>query len=156
MKTTSEKNAAVFNDLIRINNDRTEGYRKAAKIIESKDNGLRDLFEDLANESSKNVEELEKYVQREGVKPAEGTTASGKIYRVWMDFKTTFSGNDRKSILEACEYGEDAAQKSYEAALDADAEFTAEEREVIEDQKMSLNESHNYIKSLRDRQRVSS
>jgi uncharacterized protein (TIGR02284 family) len=156
MKTTSEKNAAVFNDLIRINNDRNEGYRKAAKIIEGKDSGLRDLFEDLANESSKNVEELEQYVYREGEKPAEGTTASGKIYRVWMDFKTTFSGNDRKSILEACEYGEDAAQKSYEAALDADAEFTAEEREVIEDQKMSLNESHNYIKSLRDRQRVSS
>ena len=156
MKTTSEKNAAVFNDLIRINNDRTEGYRKAAKIIEGKDNGLRDLFEDFANESSKNVEELEKYVAREGEKPAEGTTASGKVYRVWMDFKTTFSGNDRKSILEACEYGEDAAQKAYDSALDADAEFTAEEKELIEDQKMSLKESHNYIKSLRDRQRVSS
>jgi len=156
MKTTSEKNAAVFNDLIRINNDRTEGYRKAAKIIEGKDNGLRDLFEDFANESSKNVEELEKYVAHEGEKPAEGTTASGKVYRVWMDFKTTFSGNDRKSILEACEYGEDAAQKAYDSALDADAEFTAEEKELIEDQKMSLKESHNYIKSLRDRQRVSS
>jgi uncharacterized protein (TIGR02284 family) len=156
MKTTSEKNAAVFNDLIRINNDRTEGYRKAAKIIEGKDNGLRDLFEDFANESCKNVEELEKYVAHEGEKPAEGTTASGKVYRVWMDFKTTFSGNDRKSILEACEYGEDAAQKAYDSALDADAEFTAEEKELIEDQKMSLKESHNYIKSLRDRQRVSS
>src|SRR4030095_10909687 len=73
MKTTSEKNAAVFNDLIRINNDRTEGYRKAAKIIDGKDNGLRDLFVDLANESCKNVEELEKYETREGEEPAEGT-----------------------------------------------------------------------------------
>ena len=152
MKTTSEKNAAVFNDLIRINNDRTEGYRKAAKIIESKDNGLRDLFEDLANESSKNVEELEKYVQREGVKPAEGTTASGKIYRVWMDVKATFTGEDRKAILASCEYGEDAAQKAYEDALASDAEIDASTRQLIMSQKTSLKNSHDIIKRYRDMQ----
>jgi len=49
---------------------------------------------------------------------AQGTTASGKIYRAWMDVKAVFTGHDRETILSNCEAGEDAAQRAYTSALE--------------------------------------
>jgi len=152
---TKIKNADLLNDLIRINNDRSEGYKKAAKLIDGKENGLRDLFEDLAAESAKNASDLQRHVVGEGQKPAEGSTVMGTVYRVWMDLKGSFSGNDRKSILESCEFGEDAAQKAYEEALSSDTNLTEWEIKIIRNQQKSLQDSHNYIKTLRDRMKVS-
>lgn len=41
-----------------------------------------------------------------------------------MYVKATFTGKDRKAILESCEYGEDQVQKAYEEAFFAsDAEM---------------------------------
>ena len=74
----------------------------------------------MIDESRLIVSELSKLVLRQGEDMAEGTTIKGKIYRAWMDVKATFSGNNRKTILASCEFGEDAAQKAYAEALDED------------------------------------
>ena len=87
---------------------------------------------------------------RLGGEPATGTTNSGKIFRAWMDVKATFSGKDRHAILSSCEFGEDAAQKAYKAALASDAEISAETRQLITDQQSSLKTSHDLIKKYRD------
>lgn len=150
--TLNEKTAEVLNDLIEINNDRVEGYQRASKETNSKDADLRALFDDMATESQRYVNELSKYVLDRGQTPSDGTTFRGKIYRAWMDVKATFSGSDRKAILASCEYGEDAAQKAYENALSSDAEIPAEVRQVIMDQKSSLKQSHDRIKRMRDTQ----
>jgi uncharacterized protein (TIGR02284 family) len=149
---TSEKTYEVLNDLIQINNDRIEGYEKAAKETASEDSDLRSLFLSMASESRRYVSELTQYVSQAGNEPAEGTTGRGKIYRVWMDVKATFSGKGRKAILASCEYGEDAAQKAYDEALSTDAELPTEIRQLITDQKSSLRKSHDKIKRMRDTQ----
>jgi len=149
---TSEKTTEVLNDLVEINNDRVVGYEKAAKETKVADADLRALFTDMATESRGYINELSKYVLREGKKPEEGTRFTGKIYRVWMDVKATFSGHDRKSILASCEFGEDAAQRAYDAALKSDAEMDTEIRQLIMDQKSRLKRSHDKIKQLRDSQ----
>ena len=77
------------------------------------------------------------------------STTSGKIYRAWMDVKAVFSGHDRKSILESCEYGEDAAQRAYKEALDDD-ELPSFLRETITRQKTRLRADHDEIKAMRD------
>jgi hypothetical protein len=41
---TSREAAAVLNDLIRINNDRIEGYEKALKELKAEDNDLQLVF----------------------------------------------------------------------------------------------------------------
>ena len=151
---TNEKTTEVLNDLIRINNDRVEGYEKATKETRAEDADLRALFHDMTNESRAYVTELNKYVVEKGVEPADGTTKRGKIYRVWMDVKTTFSGHDRKSILAACEFGEDAAQRAYESALTSDAEMPPEIRQTIVDQQSILKRSHDKIKQMRDKHAV--
>ena len=149
---TNEKTYEVLNDLIQINNDRIEGYERAAKETAVEDADLRSLFLSMASESRRYVNELSQHVSQAGKEPAEGTTARGKIYRAWMDVKATFSGKDRRAILASCEYGEDAAQKAYEGALATDAELPTELRQLITDQKSSLRKSHDKIKRLRDTQ----
>ena len=60
---------------------------------------------------------LGKEVQAFGGDMATGTTGSGKIYRAWMDVKAVFTGHDRHTVLENCEFGEDAALKAYHTSL---------------------------------------
>jgi len=151
---TNEKLTEVLNDLVRINNDRTAGYEKASEEARSIDVDLQATFNKMANESRRFAAELTNEVYRLGGEPATGTTNSGKIYRVWMDVKVTFSGKDRQAILESCEFGEDAAQKAYKEALASDAEMSADTRQIITDQQSSLKTSHDIIKKYRDAQKA--
>ncbi len=151
---TNEKLAEVLNDLIQINNDRITGYQKAAEETKDIDVDLQGIFHKMADESRQYKSELSNEVLRIGGKPAEGTTGVGKIYRVWMDVKATFTGHDRQSALDSCEFGEDAAQKAYRDALASDAEMNAETRQLITTQQASLKTSHDTIKKLRDAHKV--
>ena len=148
----NEKTSEVLNDLIRINNDRIEGYEKAANETDEKDVDLQVIFRQMSAESRSYVNDLSGYVATSGTEVENDTTLRGKIYRAWMDVKATFTGKDRKAILASCEFGEDAALKAYDAALSSDAELPAEVRQLIMDQKSSLKKSHDRIKSMRDKQ----
>jgi uncharacterized protein (TIGR02284 family) len=145
----NEKDIEVLNDLVQINNDRITGYEKAADESRDIDVDLRSIFARMAEESRQYKSELISLVTKLGGEPATGTTASGKIYRAWMDVKATFTGKDRHAILASCEYGEDAAQKAYKDALGEDG-VSVEVREVITKQKASLRTSHDLIKQYRD------
>lgn len=150
--TVNKELTVVLNDLIEINNDRVTGYEKAANEIGSKDTDLQTTFHHMAMDSQKYAEQIRARVRELGGEPTtNATTNSGKIYRVWMDVKGAFTGNDRKTVLENCEFGEDAAQKAYKMALDTDdAEWDADTRQLITSQKSSLKAAHDVIKSLRD------
>ncbi len=140
----------VLNDLIKINNDRVAGYQNAIDNTTGIDVDLKAIFRNMANESLKYSNQLKEEVNRLGGEPATGTTLSGKIYRAWDDVKAGFSGNDRQSVLNSCEFGEDAAQKAYKEVLSANTEFPSEIRQIILDQQIALKKSHDLIKSYRD------
>lgn len=147
---TNEKLVEVLNDLVEINNDRITGYNKAAEETKDLDIDLKAIFHKMADESRKYKAELAEALTRLGGTPTDGTTNSRKIYRVWMDVKATFTGHDRQSVLESCEFGEDAAQKAYKLALSSDAEMDADTRQLITSQQSSLKTSHDLIKKYRD------
>lgn len=149
-----DKVASLLNDLIRINNDRIVGYEKAIEELKTGDSDLVTLFQRYNSESRQYITELNHEVTRLGGEPAEGTTNSGKVYRVWMDLKAAVKGGDRKTILENCEFGEDAAQKAYDTALNSDIEMEAPLREIIVKQKAQLRVAHDEVKRLRDLQRA--
>jgi uncharacterized protein (TIGR02284 family) len=140
----------VLNDLIRINNDRIVGYERAVNESKDKDVDMIAVFNKMADQSRKYVTELVQEVGRLGGDAAKDTTVSGKIYRVWMDMKSAITGRDRESIIGSCEYGEDVAQRAYEAALESDAYMSTEIRQMITNQKSELKESHDMIKKYRD------
>lgn len=145
-----EKTAEILNDLVKINNDRIEGYTKAISETKTEDADLIVLFEGMKAESATYKQELASMVTRLGEEKAEGTRLDGKIYRAWMDVKATFSGNSRKAVLENCEFGEDAAQKAYRTALSANGDLTAEARQLVSKQQAALKASHDKVKQLRD------
>jgi uncharacterized protein (TIGR02284 family) len=147
---TNEALIETLNDLVRINNDRINGYEKACDEIKNTDVDLQAMFTKMANDSRDNVRELSNAVVKQGGEPATDTTISGKIYRTWMDVKAAFASKERLSVLEACEFGEDAAQKAYDTALKSDAEMSAETRQLIMDQKAALKNAHDIIKKYRD------
>jgi uncharacterized protein (TIGR02284 family) len=147
-----EKVTNILNDLIRINHDRVVGYEKAIEELKADDADLKTLFQRYITESRQYAHELTQEVSRVGGDPAEGTTNSGKIYRVWMDLKAAIAGKDRKTILDNCEFGEDAAQKAYDLALNADTDMEPSLRDLIVRQKATLKTGHDEVKRLRDLQ----
>lgn len=146
---TKETTVDTLNDLVLINNDRIEGYERALKELEEQDADLRPLFTRYIQESHQAKMELGTEIQAFGEDIEAGSTNSGKLYRTWMDVKAVFTGHDRKTVLENCEAGEDAAQKAYKSALE-DEQLPAFLRETITRQKEILRTAHNEVKSLRD------
>lgn len=144
-------NAEILNDLILINNDRIAGYEKAMQEVRSEVADLKALFVRMIGESHQYKMALATEVQALGKDAETGTTTSGKIYRAWMDVKAIFTGHDRKTILNNCEFGEDSAQKAYQMALDEE-DLSLNLRTLINEQKMALKISHDEIKRLRDAQ----
>jgi uncharacterized protein (TIGR02284 family) len=148
----NENAAEIINDLVKINNDRIEGYERAIRDTKDSDSDLKSLFSEMKTESVQLKQELSTIATQLGEEPTQGTRTDGKIYRAWMAVKATFSGNSRKSILENCEFGEDAAQRAYETAL-SDSDLPSNLREVVSNQQQELKESHDRIKQLRNSER---
>ena len=148
----NEKTVEILNDLVQINLDRVRGYTKAAEETNSDDADLRALFTDFANDSRGYAEELSALVRNLGGEPATDSTQRGKIYRAWMDMKAVVTGSNRKAILGSCEYGEDAAQRQYERALEDSEDLPADIRQVIVSQKDKLRLGHDRVKAMRDSQ----
>ncbi len=143
------KTVAVLNDLIQINNDRADGFDRAAKDINDENVDLKAAFEKFSAGSRKNVTELAGLVGKHGDSPDTGNTILGSLHRAWIDIKATFGGSDRHSILEECERGEDAIKKAYKDALQEN-ELGSEVRDVLLTQQTEINVSHDVIKGLRD------
>jgi uncharacterized protein (TIGR02284 family) len=139
----------TINDLIKINLDRIKGYEKAMTNTDTMEAELNTLYSRMMQESFEYNRELTEKVTALGSEPANNTTVPGKIYHAWMDVKATFSGNDNKSTLAACEFGEDAAQKAYAKALENES-LPSDVYDVIKRQKQLLKGSHDLVKQYRD------
>ena len=144
----TEKSIDLLNSLIQINNDRIEGYETASKEADETD--LKTLFSHFTETSLKCNTELVAEVNRLGGKPTEGTTTSGKFFRVWMDIKSAVTGSDRKAIINSCEYGEEVALQTYSDALGHSEDLTPEQQMMIKEQHLSIKTNYDKIKSLGD------
>lgn len=142
-----EKTFDALNKLVEINNDRIEGYEKASDNTEERD--LKELFSTFKQTSRKCQRELISEIGKLGKKATEGTTASGKFFRTWMDVKSALTGKDRKAILNSCEYGEENAHKTYQSVLDNESEhLNHEQRSMISAQHNLLKADQGKIKSM--------
>jgi uncharacterized protein (TIGR02284 family) len=150
----SEKAVEVLNDLIKIHNDRIQGYERATVEVEDAD--LKQLFTSFIGDSHKFKLALGTEVQS-FAKDIENTTSnSGDIHRTWLNVKAFFSGNNTtKSVLEECEFGEDATQKAYKSAI-GDEGVPAYIKDILTEQEVNLKAAHDKVKALRDAERQAS
>lgn len=145
----NEKTVDALNKLVVINNDRIEGYQTASEDIEEHD--LKTMFGRFAQDSQKCRQELATEISSLGGTPADGTKNTGKLFRAWMDVKAAVTSNDRKAILNSCEYGEDNALETYENVLKNDAEhLNPKHISMINTQMSLLRGDHNKVKAMRD------
>ncbi len=147
---SNEATVEILNDLIKINNDRIEGYKRAINESKDLDVDLKAVFEGMIRESETYKAELNDKNVETGDVPEESTTSSGKIYRAWMDVKATFTGSDRKSILSSCEFGEDAWRRAYEQGINTTADIDPMVKALITEQYNAQKKSHDLIKKYRD------
>lgn len=148
MDNNNEHQVAILNDLLKINLDRIEGYRRA--INDSVDfPHLITLFRDMQIQSEGNIRELRNRINQIGGIVNDHTTLPGKIYHAWMEVRSAFSKTE-KTVLELCEFGEDAALKAYKMGLSGDGELDQITRTIFLQQQGELKKSHDQIKSLRD------
>lgn len=138
------------NSLIIINNDRYEGFKRAAS--ETDDTELKTLFTEFSIQAKDFSEELRKFVSPDDQPEEDETTNSGKLFRVWMDIKAGISGNDRKAILSSREFGEDVAKKTYDEVLDHLPSLPPGSEEIIRRQRTQLQRAHDLIKQMRDKE----
>jgi uncharacterized protein (TIGR02284 family) len=145
----------TLNDLVQINNDRIKGFENAIKELSEKNDELYDrtdlvnVFNNKILESRQLKSTLVQEIQVLGGEAETDSTVSGAIHRTWLEVKAAFSGHSEKSILEECEFGEDAIKKAYQTAID-DEDTPAYIRDILNDQKMIIDQSHDEIKALRD------
>ncbi|HMG16267.1 MAG TPA: DUF2383 domain-containing protein, partial [Saprospiraceae bacterium] len=91
----NDKSIDVLNSVLEINNDRIAGYETALK--ETEDSDLKTVFLQFIQTSNRCKSELISEIARISGTPIEGTKTSGKIFRIWMDFKAAITGKDRKA-----------------------------------------------------------
>jgi len=146
---TNEMTIEMLNDLIKINNDRIVGYEKAIEEAKGKEQDLKTIFEKMIGESTAYKNELVEKAEALGDENvADETTVTGDIYRAWMEIKSTFK-DDPDTILDSCEFGEDAWRRAYENAL-AQEDIDPEVKNLIQRQYEAEKPSHDLIKQKRN------
>jgi len=143
----------VLNDLLLINNDRIKGYEQALKEAGKDDIDLKTIFSDMIKQTRKFNDQLKLLVEKAGARAETETSVSGRLHRVWIDLKATFTGKSRKGLLAECERGEDASKEAYNEALHGDSELTGEQIDILTQQAEEQQISHNRIKAMRDQER---
>ncbi|HOZ87543.1 MAG TPA: PA2169 family four-helix-bundle protein [Bacteroidia bacterium] len=144
----TQKTALAIKDLIIINNDRYYGYKTA--VSETKDEDLKSLFTQFSNQSKTFSVQLRKFIPADetGINDNE-TKNSGKLFRLWMDFRSAITDHDRKAILRSCEFGEYAAKRTYDEVLEYKQDIPAEAMSLIRRQREELQKGHDQVKSMR-------
>src|SRR5258706_2638291 len=144
---TNGKLVGTLNTVVRINNDRQDGYQLAARQTNNSD--LKTLFAKFSSESSNFRNDLVTEVNKLNGDAANDTTLSGKVFRAWMEVKKAVTAGDEHAILASCEFGEDAALEAYDDALSSDT-LTSELRDLLHRQRITIREAHDQVKQLRD------
>ncbi len=146
---SDEQTVEILNTLVQVHNDRIEGYETATNEVEDTD--LKTLFCKFMETSIKCKADLITHIRKLGGMPVEGTKLAFKFFKVWMEVKAAFSGNDRKMILDSCEYGEDMAVGVYKQVITDNLEnFTEDQKIMLKAQHLLIKSDHDTVKNLRD------
>ncbi|WP_316813535.1 PA2169 family four-helix-bundle protein [Pedobacter heparinus] len=148
MKTTT-----ILNELTEINNDRADGFQKALADIKDENIDLKGIFQEYSTQSRKFSQELVALVAGLGGEAETGNSVAGTLHRAWIDVKSLFGGDDRESILNEAERGEDAAKAAYKLALER-GELSGEALSTVSRQAEDIKAAHDAIKALRDAARI--
>lgn len=143
----NQRTVEVLNDLLKITNDRITGFSKVEAKVWDTHSHLKADYDRMVSHSQDMKSELIGMIRERGGEAEDVTTAAGAIHRAWIDIKNSFSGNKDESTLENVVFGEDAAIKAYQNALDS-GDLTGECSRKIQDQLHHLKASYNKFENI--------
>ena len=144
--TNHSDEISTLNTLIATTIDSVNGYENSAKDV--KNERLRQIFRELADERQKVVQELRAEVRRLGGNPEDDGSFLGKAHQRFEDLKAAITGGDDKAIIDEVERGEDYIKEKFEAALNSD-KLSGESRSVVERAYQSVRAGHDKISQLK-------
>ncbi len=138
-----------LNELVKINNDRIQGYLKA--VEDTEDAQLDHLFNEMIVQSQNFRSQLADHIVRidgTAVTDTTSTDVGSKIHRAWIDIKSAVTGKDRDTVLSSVTFGENAAVEAYESAVEND-KLPAYIKEDISAQLSQLKASRDKMESMK-------
>lgn len=155
MKTTREEAkegshkelVGHLQELIEKNLDAEKGFKNA--LEETKNAHLKQFFKKQAVQRNKFVTELDFVLRSLNEEPKEKGSALGGIHRVWMDIKTSLTGDKDEAVLEEVIRGEKASEKEYEEKL-KDYFFPHDISELLNRQLAEIRMTLSKVKTLED------
>lgn len=143
----NEKTVSVLNDLLKITNDRIEGFSKVESKVWDTYSGLKADYDRLIAYSQDMKSELIGMINERGGTAEDTATTAGAIHRAWIDVKNSFAVDKDKSTLQNVIFGENAAIKAYQNALDS-GDLCPESSRKILDQLHHLEASYRKFENL--------
>jgi uncharacterized protein (TIGR02284 family) len=141
MATSNAATISVLNQLIGTCRDAESGFHHAAE--RERDPDLGPLFDSCARLYARFAADLEPTVRRLGGDPDDVGLFDSLAGRGWIVLRRKHTGED---LIAGCECGQDAAEKSYEAALRG--ALPEGSRAVVERQYGQLKEAHDRLRVL--------
>lgn len=133
-------------DLVRINRDSAEGFRKAAELIQ--DLKLTELFLQIAGQREAFARELRGYVELNDEDGDISTSWEGMFHRWWLDVRALLSSGNDHAVLAEAERGEDKIKEMYEDVLKDTAGSPL--NDVLMRQYAEVKVWHDAIRDMRD------
>ncbi len=148
---SNQNDPNILNDLIKINNDRIEGYELAIDLANEQGDGAHEaVFKERIAQSEKFITELTPLVELAGQYATDRTKLSGELFRLWMVIKSKLSRGDLQDLLQQCERGETAFSEVYSKALEEADKLSVGAKNLIQIQLSQQREAHENIKIMRD------
>jgi len=141
---------SVLNSLIETCKDGELGFKTAADGLKSAETKAK--FLEYSRQRAEMARELQSEVRRLGGDPEKSGSMSGSLHRGWLDIKSVVTGKDDHAIVAEAERGEDVAKTAYEQAQKEALPATA--LALIQQQAARVRQAHDYVRDLRDRDKV--
>lgn len=140
----SDQEAALFNDLLQLNQDSQNGYETAAGALSNQD--YADLFRQYAQERQQNSAELTQLLKANGHSVGKAGTLSGLFHQGRLNVESLLTQDDAPLFAE-CERADALALAAYQDVM---GKTTREELMIILRRQFTLiRDAHDRVKVLR-------
>lgn len=135
MKTLSDKDAELINELIMINNDRINNYTQMIATLDSEaDADLISLLEKLGQQSQQFKSQLAPFADQDKDQKASPERLQSKLYSAWTAQQVQPNNEGRESVLQACRKEEKLVESVYTEVLNNIAGIDEKIVEMIKSQ----------------------
>lgn len=140
----------VLTDLAGMHENRIHEYEELMVKIKDSDKDLSREINNKIEESCQLESELEQEMSKLTDSPPSPPFTSNRLQRLWMEIRSLFTGNDKRSVLAYAGCVEHAMLRSYRHALESEATMGIDIRALINRHYLLLKSSYDKISAEAD------